>query len=596
MLPDRLKCPSLQEYFIPRERYAEFVERAKPIVLTSLNAETCLTLLNVTIRFVHQDTHTALPYARHASGVFAFVFYYRLRRTAEADEVLRKHHAALVAASLKSGGTFYLPYRHHYSDADLAAAYPDLPSFCKAKMEHDPAGLFGNLWSDRYLSNVLPIPMERPNSPMTLADPGRGGSSSCEDGDALPSEREFLEPFDDAVSVTSAGKMSLSSSKHHQHTNLPSLLGPLQSRRTGSFRALLRDPALRAAFYDGFLVDVFNLMPARQVQRMLSAAAWDARLKDDAAIYDALRAALDAAGKDSPLAQVSSLWSGIWQVNAQKREITRETVSVLARLRRVGSVHSLVSIGDHGKLVTPLRQALGMRGPVWIVHDTDAGSDDTGAVLERGAMNRADLGTFLRINYASVGRHALAGIPNDAADLVTMNQGLHHLIPSQLPGFLAEVARVLRPGGVFIIREHALDAPDARLLPMLDCAHMIFNAITGVPALDEAQVRYLIAPRYNLNHTLRFAGAAQLPAAAGLAHHRGGHVRPRRCACVRDAATRPYHRRHDELHQTARARPVGAHCSSSGGSAAAPAAAGAALRRGGGGADGLEPAARHRYG
>jgi hypothetical protein len=59
-----------------------------------------------------------------------------------------------------------------------------------------------------------------------------------------------------------------------------------------------------------------------------------------------------------------------------------------------------------------------------------------------------------------------------------MNQGLHHLRPEQLPLFLHAVSRVLRPGGLFIVREH--DMADAALRPVLDCAHMVFNAVTGV--------------------------------------------------------------------------------------------------------------------
>jgi len=72
-----------------------------------------------------------------------------------------------------------------------------------------------------------------------------------------------------------------------------------------------------------------------------------------------------------------------------------------------------------------------------------------------------------------------ARVPDNAADLLTLNQGLHHFPLSHVRGFLEEVVRVLRPGGVFILREHDLDDAGA-LLPTLDCAHMVFNAVTGV--------------------------------------------------------------------------------------------------------------------
>ena len=44
-------------------------------------------------------------------------------------------------------------------------------------------------------------------------------------------------------------------------------------------------------------------------------------------------------------------------------------VSILARLGLMGRLHSYASIGDHGKLVLPLRRALGLSGPAYIVHD-----------------------------------------------------------------------------------------------------------------------------------------------------------------------------------------------------------------------------------
>lgn len=344
-----------------------------------------MTLLNCTIRFVHQDTDSALPYARHPTGCYAFVLYYRLRRTPDADAVLRRYHAALAAPTLKVGGTFYLPYRHHYTDAELAAAYPGLAAFAEAKARHDPSGVFSNLWWDRYAP-------EPPRRPKHVAVP-----CVWQPAPASPSEEEAA--------------------------SMPLLMPPVRSRRKNSFRSLMASPRLRSAFFEGFLQEVFNLMPAAELRRLISAACWDSRLEDDDAIYTNLRAAV-AARSSSPLSQLSSLWAGVKQLSEQKRELTRETVALLARLGKVGQIHSLVSVGDHGKLVLPLRAALGMRGPVWVVHDSEAPQDDTPAVLERGAMSSADVGTFVRIDYNDVVRgRPLAAIPEGAADLVTMNQG-----------------------------------------------------------------------------------------------------------------------------------------------------------------------------
>eukprot|EP01129_Flabellula_baltica_P011862 TRINITY_DN5265_c0_g1_i1.p1 TRINITY_DN5265_c0_g1~~TRINITY_DN5265_c0_g1_i1.p1 ORF type:complete len:846 (-),score=152.13 TRINITY_DN5265_c0_g1_i1:17-2554(-) len=77
-------------------------------------------------------------------------------------------------------------------------------------------------------------------------------------------------------------------------------------------------------------------------------------------------------------------------------------------------------------------------------------------------------------------------LDDEISDLVTINQGLHHLPQEQILSFIREIYRVLRPGGVFIVREHDWDEEsNPNLLPMLDVAHMVFNVVTGVSHRSE---------------------------------------------------------------------------------------------------------------
>lgn len=434
----------LQEYFVPRENFGAFVLDLKEIVLRKLNKEALVTLLNISVRFVQNDTDTALPYARHPRGSFAFVFYFRLRRSAEADEILRTYHVALANLALREGGTFYLPYRHHYSDEQLAESYPGFKQFCDQKARFDPTNLFGNLWWDRYgIKSPSPQAPIAPAPPVSLA----------------------AEPL--------AGYAPPAVSTH----------------RTDSFRKLLASPKLRQQFMDAFLVEVFNIRSNKEVQQHMATAAWHSSNKCDNDIYCAMQESL--AKRAGPISQLTGVWSQVRQLADQKKELVRETVSVLARLGKIGQIHNYCSIGDHGKLVLPLRKALDMRGRVWIAHDVNGSETDVGAVLERGAVKGSEVGEFVHIDYANIrgeGRD-LRGVPDGACDLVTMNQGLHHLPPDRIMSFLAAVRRVLRPGGLFIVREHDLDA-EGKLTPMLDCAHMVFNALTGVPAnLERDEIR-----------------------------------------------------------------------------------------------------------
>ena len=96
----------LQEFFVPRPEFAAWTGRAKSVLTQKWEG---VTLLNCTVRFVHQDTTTVLSYARAPEGCYAFVLYYRLKRYA--DNVLEGIHHKLTDITLSLGGTFYLPYR-----------------------------------------------------------------------------------------------------------------------------------------------------------------------------------------------------------------------------------------------------------------------------------------------------------------------------------------------------------------------------------------------------------------------------------------------------------------------------------------------------
>lgn len=112
----------LQEYFCPCKQFKSWINRTKPIY-QRLAATKDLVLLNTTIRFVEKDVDTFLPYATDEEGVFAFVLYYRMPRTALADTQLQEFHHLFVKETLALNGSFYLPYRplpsHSASFKDL---------------------------------------------------------------------------------------------------------------------------------------------------------------------------------------------------------------------------------------------------------------------------------------------------------------------------------------------------------------------------------------------------------------------------------------------------------------------------------------------
>ncbi len=133
----------LQEYFVPYDRMPEFVDGLRDVAQRN-----GANLLNVTIRTVHQDTITALPYAKR--NMFAFVLYFNVKFNEKDNEILRKTTVDLIDVAEKSGGTYYLPYQLFYSKQQLQGAYPEVDQFFTAKKKYDPIGLFTNKFYEKY--------------------------------------------------------------------------------------------------------------------------------------------------------------------------------------------------------------------------------------------------------------------------------------------------------------------------------------------------------------------------------------------------------------------------------------------------------------
>ena len=133
----------LQEYFIPYDRMPEFVDGLREVVLRSK-----ANLLNVTIRTLHKDTITALPYARE--DMFGFVLYFNVGFDDKDNSMLNQTTTDLIDAAEHAGGTYYLPYQLFYSKEQLRKSYPEIDNFFAAKKKYDPVGLFSNKFCEKY--------------------------------------------------------------------------------------------------------------------------------------------------------------------------------------------------------------------------------------------------------------------------------------------------------------------------------------------------------------------------------------------------------------------------------------------------------------
>lgn len=133
----------LHEYFVPPQRVAAFLERARTIVPKHHGD-----LLNVTLRNIREDRDTFLRYADRE--MFGLVMLFNQLRTAEADEQMQAMTQELIDAALECEGRYYLPYRLHATKAQFHRAYPQAAAFFEKKRRYDPDEMFQNQFYIQY--------------------------------------------------------------------------------------------------------------------------------------------------------------------------------------------------------------------------------------------------------------------------------------------------------------------------------------------------------------------------------------------------------------------------------------------------------------
>ena len=473
----------LQEFFCPHDKFSQWIDTVKPIY-KDIEAQQKkykheLILLNTTIRYVEEDDTTFLSYSRHPGGVFAFVLYYRISRNEAVDKRLGDFHNRLAEVTISMGGTFYLPYRKCYSQKLLKAAYPMIDKFAEMKELLDPECVFSNLWFEH---SILPLCSQSYRTKWTEMN------SSDRDGSMLTIPQIRARRRGDKKIISTNDEFLLQLPRKNQKDIL---------RRKDSYRKLLRSKELRFRFREQFLVQIFNLADPEEVMRVMTRAAWDPANTSDIHIYTYIYRHFHGSNGENSLDFLTSLpriWRGIQQLRQQKDELTRQTLSIISKLGMLGNIKNYVCMGDNGKTSKEFANKLNIDGELWVVHNKvyPIGTlPPIGVVLERGSIE--SVAHEVIYDYVSdKANEKLNQITSGSIDLVTINQGLHHIPLDNLFGFLTEILRMLKPGGIFIIREHDLKLTSAGHdgkvpYPMLDLAHSIFNAVTGVSVKDEIE-------------------------------------------------------------------------------------------------------------
>jgi len=144
---DATRTDILHEYFVPFDRFEEFVDLCSEVIPSSYQE-----LLNITLRYVAQDSQSTLSFARGPRIAAVMSFSQELTTRADAD--MARITEALIDRVLAIGGSYYLPYRPHARLDQLTAAYERAAFFAEEKRKLDPhLVLRNNLW-DQYLAKL----------------------------------------------------------------------------------------------------------------------------------------------------------------------------------------------------------------------------------------------------------------------------------------------------------------------------------------------------------------------------------------------------------------------------------------------------------
>ena len=132
----------LHEYFVPRDRFVQFVDGLREIVRSAP-----VTLLNASVRVVHREDNF-LTYAP-ADGMLAVVLYVNQSTDHRGREQMEAFTRRVIDVCLRANGRFFLPYQVAYTRQQLEQSYPQMREFLAARAELDPDRLLTNTFAEK---------------------------------------------------------------------------------------------------------------------------------------------------------------------------------------------------------------------------------------------------------------------------------------------------------------------------------------------------------------------------------------------------------------------------------------------------------------
>lgn len=139
----------ISELYVPRPLLADFLSAAARD-MRALEAD----IVYGTVRLIERDDESFLAWAREPWA--CVVLNLHVEHTPSGVEHAAVAFRRWIDLALERGGSFYLTYHRWATRRQLLAAYPQLPEFLRAKLEHDPGELFQSDWY-RWLRSAIEL-------------------------------------------------------------------------------------------------------------------------------------------------------------------------------------------------------------------------------------------------------------------------------------------------------------------------------------------------------------------------------------------------------------------------------------------------------
>ncbi|GHN00084.1 hypothetical protein WSM22_15730 [Cytophagales bacterium WSM2-2] len=225
--------------------------------------------------------------------------------------------------------------------------------------------------------------------------------------------------------------------------------------QSSEFKAVFSNTVWSDNFYR-FLQVIFHLYPEEKFHHLIATVTKEKNADEE--IYKTVQSRLPDI---KPF--LSELTFALPALKKQKREMARQVLQLLGDKT---SINGYLEIGSTGRYISELRKHINLSGNIYLTNDI-APSNALGDIFERGQLRK--IGIFFPLDYKPIS----STINGESLDLVTCHIGLHHCPHDLLENYIKSIHRVLRKGGLFIMRDH--DVKTSEMATFVSLVHTVFN-------------------------------------------------------------------------------------------------------------------------